>query len=237
MKKRLSHSCLAVTVILILTLSACGGGGGTTDSTPSAPAIAKVRLWLTLSGDPDAPKVTTLTPEQTVQANIWARGTTEENLTFKVNLNYDDKFTTLVNGVRTEGSSKAVSIGALSTPLEPGSYTFQAISGAFGSITGSMMFTVTPATDESTPLVTTPVSTLSKEPDKTTFSKYFTDMGLGRVPIGGKLPSIFRRVSASLLRGTSSLSMAPSFKRYRSLPDIITWPQRNLTMPVLPRHH
>ena len=193
MKKRFLFSCLAVTVILILTLSACGGGGGTTDSTPSAPAIAKVRLWLTLSSNPDAPQVATLTPEQTVQASIWAKGTTEENLTFKVNLNYDDKFTTLINGVRTEGSSKAVSVGALSTPLEPGSYTFQAISGAFGSIIGSMTFTVAPATAESAPSATAPVSTLSEQPDKATFSKYFTEMGLGKMPADAKGPQDIQR--------------------------------------------
>ena len=104
---------LLVTVVamLLLGFSACGGGSDT-GSTPSAPAIYKVRMWVTLSNNPDAPSVTTLTSAQTVQASIWARGTTEKTITFKVNLCYDDKFTTLVNGVRTESSSKAVSVGA-----------------------------------------------------------------------------------------------------------------------------
>jgi len=127
MKKQLLLSCLAVTVILIMTLTACGGDGGTTDSTPSVPAIAKVRLWLSLSNNPDATQVTTLTPEQTVQASIWAKGTTEESISFKVNLNYGDKLTTLATNVRTEGSSKAVAVGGFASPLETGSYTFQAI--------------------------------------------------------------------------------------------------------------
>jgi hypothetical protein len=81
--------------------------------------------------------------------------------------------------VRTEGSSKAVSVGALSTPLEPGNYTFQAVSGAFGEIVGSsLQITVTP------PL---------EQPDKATFQKYFSDMGLGKLPVGGKLAQDFQQ--------------------------------------------
>jgi hypothetical protein len=177
MKKWLSLSCMMVVTLLVLGLSACSGGNSSstsTGNTTGAPAIARVRMWLTLNDDPNAPPVTTLTPEQTVQASIWARGTTEKTITFKVNLNYGDKFTTLVTGVRTEGSSKAVSVGALSTPLEPGNYTFQAVSGALGEIVGSsLQITVTP------PL---------EQPDKATFQKYFSDMGLGKIPTGGKLP-------------------------------------------------
>ena len=102
---------VTVAAMLLFGLSACGGGNGTgTSSTPSAPTIAKVRIWVTLSNNPDAATVTTLTSAQTVQANIWARGTTEKTITFKVNLNYGDKFTTLVTNMRTEGSSKAVSV-------------------------------------------------------------------------------------------------------------------------------
>jgi hypothetical protein len=168
--------CLMMLALLLPGLSACAGGdkAGDTSIAPGAPTIAKVRIWITLSNNPDATPVTTLTPEQTVQASIWARGTTEKSITFKVNLNYGDKFTTLVTGVRTEGSSKAVSVGALSTPLEPGNYTFQAVSGALGEIVGSsLQITVTP------PL---------EQPDKATFSMYFRDMGLGKIPTGGKLP-------------------------------------------------
>ena len=40
----------------------------------------------------------------------------------------------------------------------------------------------------SVPPATTPVSTLSEEPDQATFSIYFKDMGLGKLPAGGKLP-------------------------------------------------
>jgi hypothetical protein len=183
---------VTVAAMLLLGLSACGGGG-TTGNSPSAPAIVKVRMWVTLSNNPDAQAVTTLTSEQTVQASIWARGTTEKTIVFKVNLCYDDKFTTLVTGVRTEGSSKAVSVGALSTPLEPGNYTFQAVSGAFGEIVGSsLQITVTPDTSVSTPTATTPTATLSEQPDKATFQKYFSmtpaPMGLGKILTSGNLP-------------------------------------------------
>jgi hypothetical protein len=94
----------------------------------------------------------------------------------------------MATNVHTEGSNQAVAVGGFANELATGDYTFQAISGAFGSIIGSLKFTVTLAADGSAPPATTPVSTLSEEPDKATFSKYFTDMGLGRIPAGGKLP-------------------------------------------------
>jgi len=188
---------LLVTVIamILFNLSACGGGNGTsTSSIPSAPTIAKVRIWVTLSNNPDATLVTSLTSAQTVQASIWARGTTEETITFKVNLSYGDKFTTLVTGVRIEGSSKAVSVGALSTPLEPGNYTFQAISGAFGEIVGSsIQITVTPDTSVNTPTSTITGITLSELPDKATFQRYFSEMGLGKCPADAKGPQDIQR--------------------------------------------
>ena len=181
--------CLIVLALLLPGLSACSGKAGDTSNEPGAPAIAKVRLWLTLSNNPDATPVTTLTPEQTVQASIWARGTTEKTITFKVNLNYGEKFTTLVNGVRTEGSSKAISVGALSTPLETGNYTLQAVSGALGEIVGSsLQITVTP------PL---------EQPDQATFNKYFRDMGLGKIPAGGKLPQDLQQNVAVFSSGDS----------------------------------
>jgi hypothetical protein len=184
MNKWLLYSCLAVAVVLVLALSACGGSVGDTSSTPM---IAKVRIWLTLSNNPDDVHVTILTPAQTVQASIWARGTTQESITFKVNLTYGDKLTTLATNVHTEGSSQAVAVGGFANELETGDYTFQAISGAFGSIIGSLEFTVTLAATESAPPVTTPVSTLSEQPDQATFSKYFKDMGLGRLTGGGEV--------------------------------------------------
>ncbi len=182
--------------LLVLGLSACGGG---TESTPGVPTIAKVRMWITLSNNPDAPPVTTLTPEQTAQASIWARGTTEKTITFKVNLNYGDKFTTLVTGVRTEGSSKAVSVGALSTPLEPGQYTFKAISGAMGAVIGSLDITVAlslppaqPAAplEQASPTSPAATSTLSEQPDKVTYQKYFSELGIGKMPEEVKDPPV-----------------------------------------------
>jgi hypothetical protein len=53
------------------------------------------------------------------------------------------------------------------------------VSGAFGEIVGSsLQITVTP------PL---------EQPDKATFSIYFRDMGLGKLPAGGKLPQDFQQ--------------------------------------------
>ena len=180
MRKYLTILCVLIITVIVLGLTACGGGGTGSSSTstnqPAAPAIAKVRMWLTLSSNPDAPPVTTLTPEQTVQASIWARGTTEETVTFKVNLYYGDKLTTLAQNVKTEGPSKAVAIGALAAPLEPGTYVFKAHSGSFGEVVGSLTITVT-------------APPLSEQPDKATFNKYFSDMGLGKLPAGGQLPT------------------------------------------------
>ena len=211
MKKCLSLLCVMLAVLLIPVLVACSGGGGAGSSQPTPPAIAKVRIWLTLSNNPDASPVTTLTPEQTAQASIWARGTTEETVTFKLNLVYGDKLTTLATNVRTEGASKAVAIGGLAAPLEPGNYTFQAISGAFGGVVGSLQIAVvsslpsTPSTAPSeqptspapTPYPTTasgqpapsiPTSGLSEQPDKATSQKYLSDLGIGKMPAEVKNP-------------------------------------------------
>ena len=181
--------------LLVLGLSACGGG---TESTPGVPTIAKVRMWITLNNNPDAPPVTTLTPEQTAQASIWARGTTEEKVTFKVNLYYGDKFTTLVTGVRTAGS-KAVAVGGFATALEPGQYTFKAISGAMGAVIGSLDITVAlslppaqPAapSEKASPAPPVVTSTLSEQPDSATFQKYFSELGIGKMPEEVKDPPV-----------------------------------------------
>jgi hypothetical protein len=193
MKRRLIISL--VMAWLVLGLSACGGG---TESTPGVPTIAKVRMWITLSNNPDAAPVTTLTPEQTAQASIWARGTTEEKITFKVNLYYDDKFTTLMTGVRTAGS-KAVAVGGFATALEPGQYTFKAISGAMGAVIGSLDITVAlslppvqPAapSEKASPTPPAATSTLSEQPDSATFQKYFSDLGIGKMPEEVKDPPV-----------------------------------------------
>jgi hypothetical protein len=39
-----------------------------------------------------------------------------------------------------------------------------------------------------TPMATTPTTILSEQPDKATYQKYFSDMGLGKLPAGGQLP-------------------------------------------------
>jgi len=193
MKRRLIISL--VMALLVLGLSACGGTG----STPNAPTIAKVRMWITLSNNPDASPVTTLTPEQTAQASIWARGTTEEKVTFKVNLYYGDKFTTLVTGVHTAGSSQAVAVGGFATALEPGQYTFKAISGALGAVIGSLDITVAsslppaqPAapSEKASPTPPAETSTLSEQPDAATFQKYFSELGIGKMPGEVKDPPV-----------------------------------------------
>jgi hypothetical protein len=210
MKKWLSLSCMTVIAFLVLGLSACGGGTASTPTAP-APSIAKVRIWLTLSNNPDAPSVTTLTPEQTAKASIWARGTTEESVTFKLNLVYGDKFTTLATNVRTEGASKAVAVGGLAAPLEPGNYTFQAISGAFGGVVGSLQVAVVsslpsapslasseqptssaaPSSAPSEqPALSAPSSGLSEQSDVAVFQKYFSELGIGKMPTEVKNPPL-----------------------------------------------
>jgi len=184
--------------MLILGLAACSSGAAPAPSgseQAGAPAIAKVRLWLTLSNNPDAPPVATLTPEQTIQASIWARGTTEESVTFKVNLYYGDKTVTLAQNVKTEGPSKAVAIGALASPLEPGAYTFKAHSGGFGEVVGSLLIMVTAPTTSSPAPSTEPISptsvpsvVLSEQPDRATFQKYFSELGIGKMPAEVKNP-------------------------------------------------
>ena len=175
MKKCLSLFYVILTGLLILGMAGCGGGDDTDSGQPAAPAIAKVKIWLTLDNNPDATPVVTLTPEQTLQASIWARGTTEDNITFKVNLYYGDTFTTLVENLKTEGRSETIAVGSLVTPLEPGSYIFKAHSGSFGDVVGSLTITVTPPP-------------LSEQPDKVTFDKYFTSMQIAKVPVGAEEP-------------------------------------------------
>lgn len=194
MKKQISLCCVTLMVILALILGGCGGGGKTT-TTADSPALAKVRIWLTLSDNPDDTAVTIMTPEQSLQASIWAKGITQENLTFKLNLNHKGSFDTLANDVKTEGSNKAVIVGGFANTLETGDYTFQALSGAFGDVIGSLDFkvassvTTTLTTVSSSTIIPTPTSTLSEQPDMVTFAEYFADMGLGRIPAGGQMPN------------------------------------------------
>lgn len=166
MKKCLSLLCMMLAGLFVLGLTACGGGGGAggsttstpstpTTSTPTTPTTDKVRIWITLGNDPDAAPVTSLTSSQTVNASIWARGTTEETVIFKVNIFNGDKFTTMANDMRTGGNSKAIAIGTLLTPLEPGNYTFKAHSGDFGEVVGSLTITVTPSAPSEQPEETT----------------------------------------------------------------------------------
>jgi len=150
-------------------------------------------MWITLSNNPDDLPVTTLTSSQTAQAKLWAMGLSEESITFKVNLYQGDKLTGLASNLRTEGSNKAISAGPLSmtsTPLEPGNYTLKAHSGSFGEVVGILDIVVTQ-------------TTLSEQPDMATFQKYFTEMGLGRLPAGGKMPVDFQKNVSVFTQGES----------------------------------
>jgi hypothetical protein len=211
-------------VSLVLGLSACCGTGVKSE----VPTIAKVRMWITLSNNPDTPPVTILTPEQTARASIWARGTTEEKVTFKVNLCYDDKFTTLLTGVHTEGI-KVVAIGGFATALEPGKYTFKAISGAGGAVIGSLEFTVAsslplvqpaapseqpslPSNKSTTPTEQTPQSpsvtpTLSEQPDRATYQKYFSELGIGKMPEEVKNPPVDLQKNVSVFKAGEQICL------------------------------
>mgnify|MGYP007084775882 CR=1 FL=1 len=212
-------------VLLVLGISACGGIGRKSE----VPTIAKVRIWITLSSNPNATPVTMLTPERTTQASIWARGTTEEKVTFKVNLYYDDKFTTLVTGVHAEGSSQAVAIGGFAAALEPGKYTFKAISGAGGAVIGSLDIIVAaslppaqpaapsgqpslPPAASTTPTGQTPqppvvTSTLSEQPDKANFQKYFSELGIGKMPEVVKDPPRDLQKNVSVFAARDQISL------------------------------
>jgi hypothetical protein len=52
-----------------------------------------------------------------------------------------------------------------------------------------------------TPTATTPAATLSEQPDKATFQKYFSDMGLGKLPSGGQLPLDLQRNATVFTQG------------------------------------
>jgi hypothetical protein len=210
--------CFILVILLMPGITACGGDKPNVTATESEiPMIAKVRIWLTIDGKSDSQPVTVLTPEQTVQATIWAKGITEENITFKVNLDYNGKLTTLANNVRTEGSGKVISIGGFANPLELGKYIFGAYTGAFGTPIGSLEINVVsslPPTASAVPTAqtttaaapsiapsTTPISALSEQPDMATFRKYFADMGLGKTPADAKGPQDIQQNVATFIAG------------------------------------
>jgi len=122
MSRKIAALFLMIFALLAFGTNACSN---TSSSSTFSPENARVRMWLTLSNNPDDPQVTTLTSAQTAQARLWAMGLSEESITFKVNIYQGDKLTGLASGIRTENSNKAVSAGGLSlsaTPLQPGDY-------------------------------------------------------------------------------------------------------------------
>lgn len=210
MRKALLLFCLMITIAPMLVLPACSNSGSTTDRTP---VIPKIKMWITLSNNPDDPHLTTLTSAQTAQAKLWAMGMSEESITFKVNLYQGDKLTGLASGIRTEGSNKAVSAGGLSmtsTPLQPGSYTLKAHTGSFGEVIGVLEILVTE-------------TVLSEQPDTAVFRKYFSELGIGKLPEGGKLPldlqknaSVFAPGEKMFLYGSAIQDVTISSRYYNA---------------------
>ncbi len=197
MSRKITVPFLMIFALLAFGTSACSNAS--TSSTFS-PENARIKMWITLSSNPDEPHLTTLTSAQTAQARLWAMGMSEESITFKVNLYQGDKPTGLASGIRIEGSNKAVSAGGLSmtsTPLQPGNYTLKAHTGGFGEVIGLLDIVVTE-------------TVLSEQPETTAFRKYFTELGIGKLPEGGKLPldlqknaSIFAPGEKLLLYGSA----------------------------------
>jgi hypothetical protein len=197
MRKKVVVLFLAIFILLAVGASACSNAS---TSPTFLPENAKIKIWITLSNNPDDSQVTTLTSAQTAQARLWAMGMSEESIIFKVNLYQGDKLTGLASGIRTEGSNKAVSAGGLSltnTPLQPGSYTLKAHTGSFGEVIGMLDIIVTE-------------TILSEQPDTAAFRKYFSELGIGKLPAGGKLPldlqknaSVFARDEKLFLYGSA----------------------------------
>jgi hypothetical protein len=63
---------IAVLFLMIIRLLAFGTNACSNASTSPTfpPENAKIKMWITLSNNPDAPQVTTLTPAQTAQARL-----------------------------------------------------------------------------------------------------------------------------------------------------------------------
>ncbi len=198
---------IAILALFAIGLTACGATGDRS----SSPVNTRLKMWITLSNNPDDLPFTTLTSAQTVQAKLWAMGLSEESITFKVNLYQRDKLTGLASNLRTEGSNKAIAAGPLSmtsTPLEPGDYTLKAHSGSFGEVVGILDIVVIQ-------------TTLSEQPDMATFRKYFSELGIGKLPEDGKPPldlqknaSVFAPGEKLLLYGSAIQDITISSRYY-----------------------
>ena len=60
---------------------------------------------------------------------------------------------------------------------------------------------ITQVSAETTSLTTAPTSTLSEEPDKAAFSKYFSEMGMGKIPPNGNFPTDLQKDAAVFTAG------------------------------------
>jgi hypothetical protein len=181
-----------VFVLLALITNACSNAS---NNSTFSPENAKVKMWITLGNNPDDPPVTILTSIQTAQARLWAMGMSEESINFKVNIYQGDKLTGLASGIRVEGNNKAVAAGGLSlssTPLQPGNYSLKAHSGSFGDVVGVLNILVTE-------------TVLSEQPDMAAFRKYFTELGIGKLPEGGKLPLDLQKNASVFVPGETLL--------------------------------
>lgn len=106
---------------------------------------ARVKLWITLGGNPDDPAVKELTTEQLQKASFWAKGTTEEDILIKVTLILGDKYEVLDTKVLVEGNKKVAAIGSMVGLAQPGSYVLRAFSDASGELLGYLKITVVQA--------------------------------------------------------------------------------------------
>jgi len=213
MSRKIAALFLMIFALLAFGTNACSNTSG---SSIFSPENAKIKIWITLSNNPDDPQVTTLSSAQTAQARLWAMGMSEESITFKVNIYQGDKLTGLASGIRTEGRNQAVSAGGLSvssTPLQPGDYTLKAHTGSFGEVIGVLDIVVTE-------------TVLSEQPDTAAFRKYFSELGIGKLPEGGKLPldlqknaSVFAPEEKLLLYGSAIQDVTISSRYY----NLVTW--------------
>jgi hypothetical protein len=131
MKKLIILFCIIVLVLPLLSLDACN------NSTKD-----KVTFWITQK-NPDDPLLTSVTSEQSNSVIFWARGTTEDEVSCKVKILYEEKTVYMETDIITQGSSQAYAVGKVINPLPGGNYVLKAVSNTTGQLVGSLKFIVT----------------------------------------------------------------------------------------------
>ena len=145
MKRILIFILIVALILPVLGFNACGcNNNGEMEN-------ARVKLWITLGGNPEDKAVTELTTEQLQKASLWAKGTTEGDIMIKVSLLLGDKHEILGTRVLVEGNNKVAAIGSMVGYAQAGSYVLRAFSDASGELLGYSRITVV-RTPGSTPL-------------------------------------------------------------------------------------